>query len=51
MYSLFTMRQEGQSFSKALPGLKQLNNDKIRIQLGANPFLLLSCIEIKNKEK
>ena len=54
MYSFFTMREEGQSFDKALLRQKKLiniNNDRIRIQLGANPFLLLWCIEIKNKEK
>ena len=48
------MREEGQSFDKALLRQKKLiniNNDRIRIQLGANPFLLLWCIEIKNKEK
>ena len=28
-----------------------INNDRIRIQVGANPFLLLWCIEIKSKEK
>ena len=43
MYSLlfFTMRQEGHSFDKALLGQKQfvkINNDRIRIQLGANHF-------------
>ena len=55
MYSFFTMREEGQSFDKALLRQKKklinINNDRIRIQLGANPFLLLWCIEIKNKEK
>ena len=54
IHSLYTMREEGQSFSEALLWQKQLiniNNKRIRIQLGANPFLLLYCIEIKNKEK
>ena len=52
---LFTLRQEGQSFNKALLGQKQsskISNDRIRIQLGVNPFLLLWCIGIKkNKNK
>ena len=28
-----------------------INNNRIGIQLGANPYLLLWCIEFKNKEK
>ena len=51
---LFTLRQEGQSFNKALLGQKQsskISNDRIRIQLGVNPFLLLWCIEIKQTHK
>ena len=31
--------------------LIKINNDRIRIQLGANPFLLLWCIEMKKKTK
>ena len=27
------------------------NIDRVKIRFGANPFLLLWCIEIKNKEK
>ena len=51
---LFTLRQEGQSFNKALLGQKQsskISNDRIRIQLGVNPFLLLWCIEIKKTKQ
>ena len=54
MYSLLTMGEEGQPLDNELLGQKRLiniNNGRIRIQLGAKSFLLLWCVEIKNKEK
>ena len=29
----------------------KVNNDRIRIQLGANPFLLLGVLKLKNEKK
>ena len=54
MYSLLTMEEEGQPLDNELLGQKRLiniNNGRIRIQLGAKSFLLLWCVEIKSKEK
>ena len=54
MYSLLTTREEGQLLDNELLGQKRLiniNNGRIRIQLAAKSFLLLWCVEIKNKEK
>ena len=52
---LLTMRQEDQSFNKALLGQNNqmiiVNNDRIRIQLGANPFLLVGVLKLKMKNK
>ena len=52
---LFTMRQEDQSFDKALLGqnnqMIKVNNNRIGIQLGANPFLLLSVLKLKKEKK
>ena len=46
-----TLRGVFFTFLKLYKWYQIRNNDRIKIQLGANPFLLLRCIEIKSKEK